>query len=154
MRFTVYSDGSGTTGGPAGIAFVALDERGASHLESEMPLKDATNHRAEILAACFALRELPAGSDIVVWSDSEYLVKGWNEWLPAWRKNDWRKKGGVSRNRPYWERLIVLVDRHALVEFRWLRSHDGHEHNERADRLARHARAGALAAPDEASDGV
>jgi ribonuclease HI len=104
--------------GVSGVAFVALDARGALHLERGLPLKDATNQRAEILAACFALRELPAGSAIVVFADSEHVVKGWNEWLPAWRKNGWHKKGGVSH------------------------------------RLAVEARARALAAPDEASDGV
>ena len=155
MKFTVYSDGSGTTGGPAGVAFVALDARGALHLECGLPLKDATNRSAEILAACFALRELPVGSDIIVWSDAEYLVKGWNEWLPAWRKNGWRtNRGDVSPNLPHFKRLIALVDRHALVEFSWLRSHAGHEHNQRAHDLAYEARARALAAPDDASDGV
>jgi ribonuclease HI len=79
-RFTVYTDGSGLTGGPAGIAFVALRE-GAVPLEWSLPLPNATNHQAEMLAATHALTELPPRSVIELQSDSEYVVKNWNERL-------------------------------------------------------------------------
>jgi ribonuclease HI len=139
-RFTVYPDGSGMTGGPAGIAFVALCE-GVVTREWSLPLPNATNHQAEILAATYALTELPARSVIELQSDSEYVVKGWNEWLPNWRKNNWRtSSGGAPLNQRYWERLIDAVALHETVTFTWLRGHAGHEFNERADQLAREAR--------------
>ncbi len=157
MKFTVYTDGSGTTGGPAGIAFVAFvvdestrgddRERATLHMERSLPLENATNQQAEILAAAYALYTLPEGSEILIWTDSEYLKKGATEWLPRWTKNGWRTStNGQVKNIGHWKRLDQLLDRHEHVEFGWLRGHDGHEHNERADKLAGEARAMALAA--------
>ena len=146
MKFTVYTDGSGTTGGPAGIAFVAFDELDVKS-EKALPLENATNQQAEILAAAYALYTLPEGSEILIWTDSEYLKKGATEWLPRWKENGWRTSAnGNVRNIGHWKRLDQLLDRHEHVEFGWLRGHDGHEHNERADTLAGEARAMALAA--------
>ena len=146
MKFTVYTDGSGTTGGPAGIAFVAFDELDVK-TEHALPLENATNQQAEILAACYALYVLPENSEILIWTDSEYLKKGATEWLPRWVENGWRTSAnGQVKNVGHWKRLDQLLDRHEHVEFGWLRGHDGHEHNERADELAGEARAMALEA--------
>jgi ribonuclease HI len=81
-RFTVYTDGSGLTGCPAGIAFVALRE-GAVPLEWSLPLPNATNHQAEVLAATHALTELPPPSLIELQSDSEYVVKSRHRRIPS-----------------------------------------------------------------------
>ena len=112
-RFTVYTDGSGLTGGPAGIAFVAV-RAGAVPLEWSLPLPNATNHQAEMLAATHALTELPPRSVIELQSDSEYVVKNWNERLPNWRKhNPWRtSKRRPPDNQKYWEGLIEAVALH------------------------------------------
>jgi ribonuclease HI len=145
MSLTVYTDGSGTTGGPAGIAFVAISELGELYAEEALPLDNATNQQAEILAAAFALHKLPEGLDIKIVSDSEYLVKGWNEYLPMWRANGWRKKtGGEPKNLAHWRRLSQAVGRHKNVEFSWCRGHSGTAGNERADKLAGTAREVAL----------
>lgn len=123
-RFTVYTDGSGLTGGPAGIALVALGE-GVVPFEWSLALPNATNHQAEMLAATHALTELPTRSVIELLSDSRYVVKNWNEQLPKWREsNPWR----TSRRRPpdnldYWERLIEAVTLHEEVTFTWVPAH-------------------------------
>lgn len=142
-EWVVHTDGSGTTGGPAGIAFVA---RGGELIEDSSPLASATNQQAEILAAEYALRRLPAGSAVTVVSDSEYLVKGWNEYLPDWRSRGWRKRtGGTPKNTAHWRRLIEAVERHESVTFSWTRGHAGTLDNERADVLAVLARQAAIA---------
>lgn len=141
-RFTVYCDGSGTTGGPAGIAYVALNEDGTVYHERALPVENATNQQAEILAAAYALHTLPAGSDITIRSDSQYVVKGWNEWLPDWIAGGWRKRsGGAPSNKAHWQRLVKARERQLKVRFEWLRGHDGDKWNERADVLAKEARA-------------
>ena len=140
-RFTVYTDGSGLTGGPAGVAFVALRE-GVVPLERSLPLPNATNHQAEMLAATHALTELPPRSVIELKSDSRYVVKNWNEWLPKWREhNPWRtSKRRPPDNQDYWERLIEAVALHEEVTFTWVPAHTGLEFNERAHQLAFAAR--------------
>lgn len=140
--FIVYTDGSGTTKGPGGIAYVAYDAATlALFEEGSLPLTEATNQKAEILAAAYALHCLPEGSVITIYSDSEYVVKGFSEWLPGWKLRDWRKSsGGSVKNRAHWERLDEAVARHASVAFSWVPGHDGIKGNERADELAGLAR--------------
>lgn len=145
MRLTVFTDGSGTTGGPAGIAFVALDENGELHCETALPLVNATNQQAEILAAAYALHMLEPGPEIAIVSDSEYLVKGWNEYLPDWRSRGWRKRDGKTpKNLAHWRRLCAAAERHSSVVFEWCRGHNGTAGNERADKLAGVARQAAI----------
>lgn len=142
--WTIWADGSGTTGGPAGIGFYAENEFGAP-MSGSLPLRDATNQQAEILAAAYALTQIAPNSVVTIISDSEYLIKGWNEYLPYWRTHDWRKKsGGTPKNIPYWQRLIRAVDQHMTVMFTWTRGHAGTHGNEEADRLAGLARQQAL----------
>lgn len=144
--FTVYTDGSGTTKGPGGIAYVALNADGIFVQEESLPLKECTNQKAEILAAAYALHRLPEGSTVKVISDSEYLVKGFHEWLPHWLKNNWRKRtGGTAKNQAHWQRLHDAAQRHESVSFEWCEGHAGIEWNERCDVLAGAARAEAKA---------
>jgi ribonuclease HI len=138
MSFEIYSDGSGMTGGPAGIGFIALEVLPFS--EGSLPLASATNQQAELLAAAFALESLPKGQDVVLKSDSEYVVKGFSEYLPKWRAREWRTSGGPVANLPLWQRLIAAVERHRSVRFEWTKGHNGTEGNERAHRLATEAR--------------
>jgi ribonuclease HI len=127
--FTIYADGSGTTGGPAGIGFVVLSD-GLPFKEGSAPLKDATNQQAELLAATHALDSLPEGQDVVLYSDSRYVVTGFTkvggagEYLPEWRARGWRTgSGGAVANLHLWQGLIAAVERHGNVRFKWMRAH-------------------------------
>lgn len=153
MTVRVYTDGSGTTGGPAGIAYAAYElgyydnAIGAFLREGSLSLRDATNQQAEILAAAYALHELTPGPDIVVVSDSEYVVKGVTEWLPGWISRGWRTASNKPvKNKAHWLRLLEAIARHDSVKFEWVRGHNGEPGNERADELAGLARAEALQA--------
>jgi ribonuclease HI len=95
-----------------------------------MPLPDATNQRAEIRAAAYALNELPPLPKVVVVSDSEYVVKGMTVRIGGWRDRArdgvWRKaSGGAVENQTDWQRLIDAASRHGHVEFEWTRGHVG-----------------------------
>jgi ribonuclease HI len=138
--FKVYSDGSGMTGGPAGIGFVAYVDYELL-LSGNLPVASATNHQAELRAAAFALNSIPEGQDVELLSDSEYVVKNFNEYLPRWRAHGWRNSGGGAvANHALWEELIGAVKRHRSVRFEWTKGHDGTEGNEHAHRLASQAR--------------
>ena len=155
----MFCDGSGTTGGPAGIAFVAYDEHGELFDERSMPLRDATNQRAEILAATYALHELPPLPKVVVVSDSEYVVKGMTVWIDGWRDRArdgaWRTaSGGAVENQTHWQLLVDAASRHGHVEFEWTRGHVGTYGNERAHELAAAARQAAKIAFDDCNAGL
>jgi len=71
-------------------------------------------------------------------SDSEYLVKGMNEWVSGWQARGWKRKTGAIENLPLWQKLVQAAAGHA-VEWHWVRGHAGHPKNEYADLLATRA---------------
>lgn len=150
MIATVYTDGSVNTGGPGGIGFVASVDGPelvrAIEFEGSLPLANATNQQAEILAAAYALDQLDPCSLVVVWSDSEYVVKGMTSWIAKWMTRGWKTgEGKPVKNQAHWQRLIVACGRHEQVAFQWLKGHAGHPLNERADQLAGEARRARIA---------
>lgn len=103
-----------------------------------------TNNRAELAGALNALVFVTEQHALRLWpscpvtiiSDSQYVVKGFTEWLPNWEAQRWRKSGGKEReNRDLWERLKVATSG-LSVEWRWVKGHDGDYWNEQADQLA------------------
>jgi ribonuclease HI len=71
-------------------------------------------------------------------SDSQYLVKGMNEWVPGWMARGWRRKGGAIENLELWQEAVEVVRPHE-VSWRWVRGHAGQPQNEYADSLATRA---------------
>ena len=94
-----------------------------------------TNNRMAIRSAIEGLSALRVPCRVVFVSDSEYLVKGMREWVPAWRRRGWRRKTGPVENEDFWRRLVDVAERHD-VEWRWVRGHAGHPRNEYANMLA------------------
>ena len=71
-------------------------------------------------------------------SDSEYLVKGMNEWLKDWKARGWRRKSGAIENLELWQKLEQAAQAHEM-SWSWVRGHDDHPKNEYADFLATRA---------------
>jgi ribonuclease HI len=139
VNFEVYSDGSGMTGGPGGIGFVAYAD-GKLLLQGNRAVASTTNHQAELRAATFALDSIPAGQDIELFSDSRYLVDGYTKFLPKWRERGWPDTNvGSVVNRSLWIQLIAAAERHK-VRFTWTKGHADTEGNEHAHQLANQAR--------------
>jgi len=93
----------------------------------------------ELLAPIEALEHLDKRSKVIVYSDSQYVVKGITTWIKDWKRYGWlnsRKK--PVANRELWERLDAAASKHR-ARFKWVRGHDGDPGNERADFLARMA---------------
>jgi ribonuclease HI len=94
-----------------------------------------TNNRMELLAAINALETLHRASAITVVTDSAYVKDGITRWIHGWKRNGWKKKGGL-KNVDLWQRLDAAQARHD-VRWEWVKGHAGHPENERADELAR-----------------
>lgn len=103
---------------------------------------DTTNNRMALLSGILGLEALRRPCDVVFTSDSQYLVKGMKEWVSAWARRGWRRKGGAIENLGLWKRLLSEASRHR-VEWRWVRGHAENPKNEYANALAiRTARSG------------
>ena len=100
----------------------------------------------EVLAAIVALEALKKPCKVVLTSDSKYLTDAINQkWLEGWVRNGWRTASKAPvKNVELWKRLIDCMKPHD-IEFVWVKGHNGHPENERCDRLAVAAGAGAIA---------
>ena len=127
-KYTVYTDGgcAYNPGGPGGIGAVILDGGGKVIKEISKGYGPTTNNRMEICAAIEALKVVPEGANVVLYSDSQYLV------------NTMRGAFRMRKNNDLWGVLLSL-DAKRTVEYRWVRGHNGNKYNERCDRLAAEA---------------
>jgi ribonuclease HI len=98
---------------------------------------ETTNNRMELMAAISALESLTRPSEVVVTTDSTYVLKGITEWLASWKRRNWKTASRAPvKNVDLWQRLDAAVSRHD-VTWEWVKGHNGHPENERADELAR-----------------
>jgi ribonuclease HI len=136
-----YTDGacSGNPGpGGWGVLMIAR-ENGAVVKERELQGGESltTNNRMELLAAISALEALTRPTELTIVTDSAYVKNGITEWLPGWKRKNWRTAGGSPvKNVELWQRLEAAAAKHQ-VTWRWIKGHAGHAENERADALAR-----------------
>ena len=98
---------------------------------------DTTNNRMELMAAIQALETLKRPCRVELHTDSQYVRNGITEWLAGWKARGWRTAAKAPvKNEDLWRRLDQARARHE-VQWRWVRGHNGHPLNERADALAR-----------------
>lgn len=102
--------------------------------------KDTTNNRMEMMAVIVGLESLTQPCRVKITTDSQYVMKGMMEWLPGWKKRNWKTAGNKPvKNVDLWQRMEKAASQHKL-EWEWVRGHQGHIENERADALAVAAR--------------
>ena len=95
-----------------------------------------TNNRMEMMGAIQALESLSQPCRVLLYTDSQYVMKGITEWMPGWKRKNWKTADGKPvKNVDLWQRLDTARLRHE-VEWRWVRGHNGDVGNEMADQLA------------------
>ncbi len=123
--------------GPGGWgALLRFEDGSVRELGASDPA--TTNNRMELSAALAlleVLKDLPRRQEMVIRTDSRYLIDGMGKWLPGWKRRSWRTaSGGPVLNRDLWERLDQA--RLAGVGFQHVRGHSGDPDNERCDAIA------------------
>lgn len=97
---------------------------------------NTTNNRMELMAVIQALKALKRPCQVRVHTDSQYVQKGMNEWLPGWKARGWRTADKKPvKNADLWQELEQQAAKHELT-WLWVRGHAGDPGNERADQLA------------------
>ncbi|MBR0411003.1 MAG: ribonuclease HI [Eubacterium sp.] len=142
MKVTIYTDGSakGNPNGPGGYGTVLLyvDTKGVTHRrEYSGGYKKTTNNRMELMGAIVGLEALLRPCQVDLYSDSQYLVKAFNDhWIDSWQRRNWKRgKNEPVKNADLWQRLLAACRPHE-VTFHWIRGHAGNPENERCDQLA------------------
>jgi ribonuclease HI len=129
--------------GPGGWAFILKHLKTGAKIEKSGGEHGSTNNRMEITAVIRGLEEVKKPSRIDLYSDSEYVVNGINEWMANWKPYGWKKTPKAKeqvKNADLWGQLDELIQRHPVTAH-WVRGHDGHPENERCNQLAEAAAA-------------
>ena len=142
MKVDIFTDGSarGNPDGPGGYGAILryVDSKGDVHeKEISAGYKKTTNNRMELMGVIKAFEELKRPCEVTLTSDSKYVIEAFNShWIDNWKKNNWRKSDKKPvLNVDLWKKLLEVIEPHN-VTFVWVRGHEGHEENERCDRLA------------------
>ena len=139
----IYTDGS-CSGNPGPGGWAAIVDKAGERREITGGEPQTTNNRMELMAVIKALASLDEPSTVRVVTDSQYVAKGMKSWLHGWRRKGWKTASGAPvKNRDLWEELDRLASPHRM-SWEWVKGHDGHPENERADTLAREAIADVL----------
>ncbi len=137
----MYTDGacSGNPGaGGYGTILRYKDSAGNYH-EKELTAgyKLTTNNRMELLAVIAGLEALKKPCRVKITSDSKYFIDAFEQkWIDSWQKNNWRTASKKPvKNVDLWQRLLAVMKQHE-IKLIWVKGHNGHEFNERCDKLA------------------
>lgn len=96
-----------------------------------------TNNRMELMAAISALNALKEPCEVLLHTDSKYVMDGISGWIHGWKRNGWKTADKKPvKNGELWQQLDEANRRHK-VKWHWVKGHAGHVENERADELAR-----------------
>ncbi len=95
-----------------------------------------TNNRMELMAAIQALESLNQPCEIILYSDSKYVLQGITDWLQNWKKRGWKTAAKKPvKNEDLWRRLDTAMQQHE-IEWTWVKGHSGNYGNDKADSLA------------------
>ena len=133
QQLIIYTDGS-SRGNPGPGGYGAILQYGSTKKELSAGYRRTTNNRMELMAVIAALQALKKeGLNIVVFSDSQYVVKAVQEgWLKNWLRTDF--KGG-KKNKDLWKLYAELASPHNIM-FKWVKGHADNVFNNRCDELA------------------
>lgn len=135
-RVKIWTDGA-CSGNPGPGGWGALMRFGDREKELCGGAGETTNNRMELQAAIESLNALKRPCDVDLYTDSQYVRGGITGWIVNWKKNGWRTANKKPvKNVELWQALEEGLVGHQ-VEWHWVKGHNGHPENEKADELAR-----------------
>ena len=131
----VYTDGS-CLGNPGNGGWAAISDSFricGGEIES-------TNNRMEMQAVIHGLKKcLEMGLlEICIYTDSSYVKNGITKWTKQWEINGWKTASGLAvKNIDLWKKMIKLSKKFLILDWKWVKAHNGNPMNEAVDTLAR-----------------
>ena len=134
----IYTDGSCLENpGNGGWAAIIIDEGKKTEIKGSK--KNTTNNQMELLAPIEALKKIPKGSEVQIFTDSKYVKSGITEWIHNWKKNGWKTANKQPvKNKELWTELDILSSKFD-IDWNWVKAHSTDELNNEVDLIAREA---------------
>ena len=134
----IYTDGSCLENpGNGGWAAIIIDDGKKTQIKGSK--KNTTNNQMELLAPIQALKKIPKGSKIEIFTDSKYVKSGITEWIHNWKKNGWKTANKEPvKNKELWEELDILANEFE-ISWNWVKAHSTDKLNNEVDLIAREA---------------
>ena len=134
----IYTDGS-CLGNPGSGGWAAIIFTNGKKITIKGSKKNTTNNQMELLAPIKALKKIPFGEKIEIFTDSKYLKLGITEWILKWKNNGWKTSNKSKvKNLELWKELHKLVENYQ-IKWSWVKAHSGNKINEEVDVIARSA---------------
>ncbi len=135
-KVIIYTDGA-CSGNPGAGGWGAILMHGKHQKKINGGEENTTNNRMELKAAIEALKALKDTCEVDLYTDSKYVKDGITVWINSWLTNGWRNANKKEvKNADLWQELVAETAKH-MVNWHWVKGHDGNEFNEIADELAR-----------------
>ncbi len=134
----IYTDGS-CLGNPGNGGWAAIIINDKKKIWIKGSKKDTTNNQMELLAPIKALKKIPKGSKVQIFTDSKYVKSGITEWIHNWKKNGWKTANKQTvKNKELWTELDDLADEFN-IKWIWVKGHSTDTLNNEVDIIARQA---------------
>ncbi|MBN2721509.1 MAG: ribonuclease HI [Campylobacterales bacterium] len=128
---TLYSDGSSLGNpGPGGYGGILEFQGHCKHFSGGEA--HTTNNRMELMGVIEGLKLIKEPCNVIIISDSSYVVNAINKWLPGWIAKNFAKVKNVD----LWKMYIDASAPHT-ISAQWVRGHNGHIENELCDQMAK-----------------
>ena len=134
----IYTDGSclGNPGNGGWAAIIIIDKK---KIQIKGSKKDTTNNQMELLAPIKALKKIPKGSNVQIFTDSKYVKSGITEWINNWKKNGWKTASKQPvKNKDLWTELDQMTNEFQ-IKWSWVKGHSTDILNNEVDLIAREA---------------
>ncbi len=134
----IYTDGSCLENpGNGGWAAIIIDDGKKTQIKGSK--KNTTNNQMELLAPIQALKKIPKGSKIQIFTDSKYVKSGITEWIHNWKINGWKTANKQQvKNKELWTELDLLTNEFE-ISWNWVKAHSNDKLNNEVDLIAREA---------------
>ena len=134
----IYTDGS-CIKNPGNGGWAAIIFMNGKKIAIKGNKKNTTNNQMELMAAIEALKKIPTGQKVQIYTDSKYVKLGITEWIEKWSQNNWKTSSKQKvKNLELWTELNEISKKHK-IEWFWVKGHAGDPINEEVDTLAKKA---------------
>jgi ribonuclease HI len=137
-KIIIYTDGA-CSGNPGkgGYGAVLMSRDNYKEIFGFSP--ETTNNKMEITAVIEALKTLKRSCNVIIYTDSKYVMDGITKWISSWKRNGWKTADRKPvKNVELWQELDLQCSKHS-IQWQWVKGHSGDKYNEIVDKLARSA---------------